>query len=1188
MTESLASASLHTIELRIDGMHCGGCTGRVQRALAGVPGVVDATVDLERQAATITARETVEPARLVDAVGAAGYRATVREAVAGSDAMAAQAGHEASPGAAATVLLDIDGMTCASCVSRVEKALAKVPGVTHASVNLATERATVDASADVSAARLVEAVEQAGYQATPIESARAVATSEPVDHKASRSVELDIDGMTCASCVSRVEKALAKVPGVARATVNLATERATVDASADVSTARLAEAVEQAGYRATPVESAPSAMTATPVDHKAAHSVELDIDGMTCASCVSRVEKALAKVPGVTHASVNLATERATVEASADVSAARLAEAVEQAGHRATPVQPAPSAATSEPVDHKATHSVELDIDGMTCASCVSRVEKALAKVPGVTHASVNLATERATVEASADVSAARLAEAIEQAGYRATPVESAPSPARSTSAEREATHSIDLDIGGMTCASCVSRVERALEKVPGVTHASVNLATERASVRAAGPLDADALIAAVTTAGYRATPAPTPAAAAAAAADANAAASSAPAAPDRDARKRQEALRERNLVIASAVLSAPLVAPMLAAPLGIDAMLPGWLQLVLASIVQFGFGARFYRAAWHAVKARAGNMDLLVALGTSAAYGLSLWMLLRDPAHPGHLYFEASAVIVTLVRFGKWLEARAKRQTNDAIRALNALRPDRARIVDNGVERDVPLAQVRVGTIVSVRPGERLPVDGRVVSGRSHVDESLITGESLPVPKDDGDAVTAGSINGEGALVVETTAIGAETTLARIIRLVESAQAEKAPIQRLVDRVSAVFVPAILGIAVLTLVGWLLAGAGAETAILNAVAVLVIACPCALGLATPAAIMAGTGVAARHGVLIKDAQALELAQRATVIAFDKTGTLTEGKPSVTAFDAVDVPRDDALALAAAVQRHSDHPLARAVVAAYDAQRNAQAAPVATDARAVAGRGVEARVDGRLLALGSTRWRDELGIVVPPALDARAAELERAGNTISWLMHADAPRAAIALIAFGDTVKPGARDAIAALADRHVASVLVTGDNRGSAAAVAAALGIDEVHAQVLPDDKARVVASLKREHGGVIAMVGDGINDAPALAAADVGIAMATGTDVAMHTAGITLMRGDPALVADAIDISKRTYRKIQQNLFWAFVYNLIGVPLAALGWLNPVIAGAAMAFSSVSVVTNALLLRRWKGRAR
>ncbi|ALK22477.1 copper-transporting ATPase [Burkholderia cepacia ATCC 25416] len=826
---------------------------------------------------------------------------------------------------------------------------------------------------------------------------------------------------------------------------------------------------------------------------------------------------------------------------------------------------------------------MELDIDGMTCASCVSRVEKALAKVPGVTRASVNLATERATVNAAPDVTAARLAEAVKQAGYGATPVAGAAIPPATSTALAD----LELDIDGMTCASCVGRVEKALAAVPGVARVAVNLATERASVHGAGALDAATLIAAVTTAGYRASLADASSAGATAGADAQPAG----AAQDPETRKRLEAIRERDLVIWSAVLSAPLIAPMLVAPFGIHLMPNGWVQLVLASIVQFGFGARFYRAAWHAVKARTGNMDLLVALGTSAAYGLSLWMLLRGTGHPGHLYFEASAVIVTLVRFGKWLESRAKRQTTDAIRALNALRPDRARVVEHGVERDVPLTQVRVGTRVSIRPGERVPVDGRIVSGRSHIDESLITGESLPVPKDDGDPVTAGSINGEGALVVETTAIGAETTLARIIRLVESAQAEKAPIQRLVDRVSEVFVPAILGIAVLTLIGWLIADAGTETAILNAVAVLVIACPCALGLATPAAIMAGTGVAARRGVLIKDAQALELAQRTTVIAFDKTGTLTEGKPSVTAFEAVGVPHDEALALAAAVQRQSDHPLARAVVAAHDADVAARGDAVppasAADARAVAGRGVEARVGGQLLALGSTRWRDELGIAVPPALDARAAELERAGNTISWLMRADAPRALLALIAFGDTVKPGARDAIAALSARGVASVLVTGDNRGSAAAVAASLGIGEVHAQVLPDDKARVVAELKRTHGGIVAMVGDGINDAPALAAADVGIAMATGTDVAMHTAGITLMRGDPALVADAIDISRRTYRKIQQNLFWAFVYNLVGVPLAALGWLNPVIAGAAMAFSSVSVVTNALLLRRWKGRA-
>ncbi|WP_175917127.1 heavy metal translocating P-type ATPase [Burkholderia pyrrocinia] len=939
-----------------------------------------------------------------------------------------------------------------------------------------------------------------------------------------------------------------------------------------------------------------------PLASAALQTIELSVDGMHCGGCKGRVQRALATVPGVVEATVDLDAHAATVTAQETVEPGQLVDAVREAGYRAVVRDAAVEIVAAAPAAHSlrdetppaaplaaatatATATIELDIDGMTCASCVSRVEKALAKVPGVTRASVNLATERATVDAAADVSAARLVEAVKQAGYGATPVAGA---VATQPVESAASADLELDIGGMTCASCAGRVEKALAAVPGVTRASVNLATERASVHGAGALDAATLIAAVTTAGYRASLAAASAAGAMAGADAQ------PASPaqDSDARKRREAVRERNLVIWSAVLSAPLVAPMLVAPFGIDLMLPGWLQLALASIVQFGFGARFYRAAWHAVKARAGNMDLLVALGTSAAYGLSLWMLLRDHAHPGHLYFEASAVIVTLVRFGKWLESRAKRQTTEAIRALNALRPDRARVVEHGVERDVPLSQVRVGTNVSIRPGERVPVDGRIVSGRSHIDESLITGESLPVPKDDGDAVTAGSINGEGALVVETTAIGAETTLARIIRLVESAQAEKAPIQRLVDRVSEVFVPAILGIALLTLTGWLIAGAGTETAILNAVAVLVIACPCALGLATPAAIMAGTGVAARHGVLIKDAQALELAQRATVIAFDKTGTLTEGKPSVTAFEAVGMPRDEALALAAAVQRQSDHPLARAVVAAHDADvasRGAAAPPtVAADARAVAGRGVEARVGGQLLALGSTRWRDELGLVVPPALDARAAELERAGNTISWLMRADAPRALLALIAFGDTVKPGAREAIAALSARGVASVLVTGDNRGSAAAVAASLGIGEVHAQVLPDDKARVVAELKRTHGGIVAMVGDGINDAPALAAADVGIAMATGTDVAMHTAGITLMRGDPALVADAIDISKRTYRKIQQNLFWAFVYNLIGVPLAALGWLNPVIAGAAMAFSSVSVVTNALLLRRWKGRAR
>jgi Cu+-exporting ATPase len=871
----------------------------------------------------------------------------------------------------------------------------------------------------------------------------------------------------------------------------------------------------------------------------------------------------------------------------------------------------------------------ELDIGGMTCASCAMRVEKALAKVPGVTRASVNLATERARVEGDATVDAEALANAVRKAGYEAT-LSAGPD-----ATPVETPRTTELAIGGMTCASCATRVEKALAKVPGVTHASVNLATETATVNLSGTGSGpDALIAAVKKAGYEATLIASPETAALADSTGQA-----PAVADR---KRSEARRELAAVLACAVLTLPLVVPMVGEWFGVHAMPPPWLQFGLASIVQFVFGARFYRAAYRAVRAGAGNMDLLVALGTSAAYGISVYELVSHPGDMMHSYFEASAVVITLVRFGKWLEARAKRQTTDAIRALNALRPERARIRVGGGEREVPLAQVQVGTVVIVRPGERVPVDGAVLEGRTHIDESLITGESLPVPKQPADTVTAGSINGEGAIAVTTSAIGAETTLARIIRLVESAQAEKAPIQRLVDRVSEIFVPAILAIALLTLIGWLIAGAGGETAILNAVAVLVIACPCALGLATPAAIMAGTGVAARHGVLIKDAEALETAHRVSIVAFDKTGTLTLGQPSVTAFEPIGgMGRDEALALAAAVQRHSDHPLARAVVKAYEAAtavaaggataevvdaaetaempqtpahatstvRSATArsatplahdrpatapalhphVPQATAARAVAGRGVEADVGGRTLALGSTRWLDELGIVLPPTLASRAHELEAAGNTVSWLMQRDreAP-VALALIAFGDTVKPTARAAVERLAQMGIHSVLVTGDNHGSAASVARALGIDEFHAGVLPDDKARVVRDLKIRRAGIVAMAGDGINDAPALAAADIGIAMATGTDVAMHAAGITLMRGDPALVADAVDISRRTWRKIQQNLFWAFVYNLIGIPLAAFGLLNPMLAGAAMAFSSVSVVTNALLLRTWRGGHR
>jgi Cu+-exporting ATPase len=786
-----------------------------------------------------------------------------------------------------------------------------------------------------------------------------------------------------------------------------------------------------------------------------------------------------------------------------------------------------------------------IPVTGMTCASCVGRVEKTLKKVPGVVDATVNLATEEAAVQVKPGVGALVLAEAVRKAGYGV------------------ATEEHTLQIGGMTCASCVARVEKALLKVPGVSAAAVNLATEKATVQALSTVPVAALIAAVAKAGYTAS-------------DLR---GGAPAAANRR-------LPEWWAVAAGALLTLPLMLPMLLQLAGIDWMLSGGWQLALATPVQLVLGARFYRAGWKALRAGSGNMDLLVALGTSAAYGLSLYLLARHAGHEGmpHLYFEASAAVITLVLLGKWLEARAKRQTADAIRALNALRPAVARVRRGGAEQELPVEQVVLGDIVVVRPGERMPVDGRITEGRSHLDESLITGESLPVAKGAGDAVTGGSINKEGLLAVQTSAIGTETTLARIIRLVESAQAAKAPIQRTVDRVSAVFVPVVLGIALLTLLAWAGATGDWERALINAVAVLVIACPCALGLATPTAIMVGTGVAARHGILIKDAEALERAHAITTVALDKTGTLTEGRPSLVAVLPAEGTRDEVLRLAGALQQTSEHPLAKAVL---DRLRDEQlTAPPAQQARALPGRGVEAQVDGRPLALGSGRLLAELGVGAG-ALGDEAQRLEADGRSISWLI-ATPPQGAqlLGLLAFGDTVKPSAERALARLRALGIRSVMLTGDNQGSARAVAARLGIDEVRANVLPGDKAAAVQAL-RAGGQVVAMVGDGINDAPALAAADVGIAMSTGTDVAMETAGVTLMRGDPQLVADAVDVSRRTYAKIKQNLWWAFGYNVLGIPLAAFGLLNPMVAGAAMAFSSVSVVTNALTLRRWRPAA-
>jgi len=782
----------------------------------------------------------------------------------------------------------------------------------------------------------------------------------------------------------------------------------------------------------------------------------------------------------------------------------------------------------------------DLPIAGMTCASCAGRVERALSKVVGASAVSVNLATEQARVQAPSD-SLPALVEAVQHAGY------SVPQ------------QTLELSIDGMTCASCVGRVERALAKVPGVKSVSVNLANERAHLELLGHVDPQTLIGAVTKAGYSASVWEVEH-------------------PQTD-NQQQRLHRERWALIMAIALALPLVLPMLLQPFGVHWMLPAWVQFALATPVQFIFGARFYIAAWKAVRAGAGNMDLLVALGTSAGYGLSLYEWATAAGRMPHLYFEASAVVIALVLLGKYLESRAKRQTASAIRALEALRPERAIQVIDGREQDVAISALRLNDLVLVKPGERFPVDGEVVEGQSHADEALISGESLPVPKQPGDKVTGGAINGEGRLLVRTQALGAETVLARIIRLVEDAQAAKAPIQKLVDKVSQVFVPTVLLIALATLIGWWLYGAPMETALINAVAVLVIACPCALGLATPTAIMAGTGVAARYGILIKDAEALERAHEVSAVVFDKTGTLTSGTPRIAHLSAIEDDEVALLQMAGALQRGSEHPLAKAVLDAC-AERGLSVADV-SDSQSLTGRGIAGTLDGRRLALGNRRMLEESGLNAGPLADSATA-WETEGRTLSWLIEQSPKLRVLGLFAFGDTLKPGALQAVQQLNARHISSHLLTGDNRGSAKVVAQALGITDVHAEVLPADKAATVGALKKT--GVVAMVGDGINDAPALAAADIGIAMGGGTDVAMHAAGITLMRGDPRLVPAALEISRKTYAKIRQNLFWAFVYNLIGIPLAAFGFLNPVLAGAAMALSSVSVVSNALLLKTWK----
>lgn len=780
--------------------------------------------------------------------------------------------------------------------------------------------------------------------------------------------------------------------------------------------------------------------------------------------------------------------------------------------------------------------SLSLPISGMTCASCAGRVERALRKVPGVEAVTVNLAAEQAELRGTAPLAA--LATAIEDAGY----------------AVRETTR--DIGVTGMTCASCAGRVQRALERVPGVFSASVNLANEQAHLRLLPTVETAALAMALEKAGYTLTTV------------------AEDAAPDGATGHRPEA--ELGLAF---LLAAPFLVGMLGMAFGQDWMPPGWAQLLLAAPLQFWLGARFYRAGWRALRAGVGNMDLLVAMGTSAAFGLSV-VLLWQGVH--HLYFEAAAVVIAFVLLGRYFEARAKRATGAAIAALLALRPRTARRLDAaGEEQEVALALLRVGDRVIVRPGERVPADGTVEVGEAGLDESALTGESRPVEKGVGDAVATGTVSLDGRLVVHVTAVGGDTRLAQVAALVQAAQASRAPVQKLVDRVSAVFVPAVVGIAVLAFLGWLLAGAGPAVALLHAVAVLVIACPCALGLATPAAIMAGTGAAARAGILIRDAVALEQAGHISLVAFDKTGTLTEGRPSLAALHpAAGVTTETALALAARLQAGSEHPLARAVLQAAGGH------PVAAQAfRALPGRGVEGVVDGRRLILGSTRVLAESGLHAGP-LDTLARAEATQGHTLSWLIEPGSPGSApslLALLAFADAPRASAAGAVNALKAQGVSVAMLTGDGPDAAASVAAALGIGQVAAGILPDGKTAQVAAWQRK-GQRVAMVGDGVNDAAALAGADLGIAMGSGTDAAIAAAHVTLLRPDPALVPATLAITRRTLAKIRQNLVWAFGFNALGIPLAALGGLSPALAGAAMAFSSVAVLSNALMLSRWR----
>ncbi len=839
------------------------------------------------------------------------------------------------------------------------------------------------------------------------------------------------------------------------------------------------------------------------------------------------------------------------------------------------------------------TQEIRFAVTGMTCASCVRRIEKSLSKVPGVAEVSVNLATEKATVAYDPTVAGPdQLKAAVEKAGYgvgayaaEPTAVPSVPIPEEITATE------LTLPIEGMTCASCVRRIEKTLSKVSGVDTVNVNLATEEARVTYDPTLvGLEQLETAVAKAGYKVgeirateTPAQTLT---------HAAVPQGEEALDQREQERQRELDDMKRKSLVSLAVGLVMMGLMYIPLGISMMTLAPLLLIAATIVQFWAGRVFYRAAWAAAKHGSTNMNTLVAVGTSVAYGYSalvtLWPDLSQRwGFPFHLYYETAVIIIALILLGRWMEARAKRQTSAAIKALMGLQAKTARVIRNGVEQDVPVELVQLNDLVRVRPGEKVPVDGIVVEGRSALDESMLTGESLPVEKSSGDDVIGATLNKTGSFVFRATKVGRDTTLAQIVRLVEEAQGSKAPMQRLADTIASYFVPAVLALTALTFVVWLIFGPSLIFALTAAIAVVIIACPCALGLATPTAIMVGTGKAAEHGILIRGGEALETARRINAIVLDKTGTLTRGKPAVTRVVTVlsaDVSQTELLRLAAAAEIGSEHPLGEAIVAR--ARELGVDLPKAEQFESITGKGVQAVVAGRMLSLGNRALMQQQGVQFD-GLVAEAEDLARDGATP---MYVALDGAGAGIIAVADTLKPESRAAVAELKALGLEVWMLTGDNRATADAIAREVGIDHVLAEVLPEQKADKVKELQAE-GKVVAMVGDGINDAPALAQADLGIAIGTGTDVAMAASDITLIGGDLRTIVTAVDLSRKTVGVIKQGLFWAFGYNVLLVPVA-MGvlypffgvLLNPILAAAAMAMSSVSVVTNALRLRGFR----